>query len=63
MNLDKEFKLAEKLTCSELYPYYVFDKTNYARVSGLQLYIDIFSKPSESCYENWTLLFNLSVRL
>ena len=44
MNLDKEFKLAEKLTCSELYPYYVFDKTNYARVSGLQLYIDIFSK-------------------
>ena len=43
MNLDKEFKLAEKLTCSELYPYYVFDKTNYARVSGLQLYIDIFS--------------------
>ena len=44
MNLDKEFKLAEKLTCSELYPYYVFDKTNYARVNGLQLYIDIFSK-------------------
>ena len=44
MNLDKEFKLAEKLTCSELYPYYVFDKTNHARVSGLQLYIDIFSK-------------------
>ena len=44
MNLDKEFKLAENLTCSELYPYYVFDKTNYARVSGLQLYIDIFSK-------------------
>ena len=44
MNLDKEFKLAETLTCSELYPYYVFDKTNYARVSGLQLYIDIFSK-------------------
>ena len=44
MNLDKEFKLAENLTSSELYPYYVFDKTNYARVSGLQLYIDIFSK-------------------
>ena len=44
MKLSQEFKLAERFTNRKLYPYYVFDKTNYARVSGIQLYIDIFSK-------------------
>ena len=44
MKLSQEFKLAESFTNRKLYPYYVFDKTNYARVSGIQLYIDIFSK-------------------
>ena len=44
MNLVDEFRLAEKLTKNELFPYFVFDKTNHARVTGLQLYIDIFAK-------------------
>ena len=44
MNLEKEFKLAADVTSKDLYPYFFIDKTNYARVTGLQLYIDIFSK-------------------
>ena len=44
MNLEKEFKIAADVTSKDLYPYFFIDKTNYARVTGLQLYIDIFSK-------------------
>ena len=44
MNLVNEFKIAADETSRDLYPYFLIDKTNYARVTGIQLYIDIFSK-------------------
>ena len=44
MNLANEFKLAADATSKDLYPYFLIDKTNYARVTGVQLYIDIFSR-------------------
>ena len=44
MNLANEFKIAVDATSKELFPYYLIDKTNYARVTGIQIYIDIFSK-------------------
>ena len=44
MNLANEFKIAVDATSKDLYPYFLIDKTNYARVTGIQLYIDIFSK-------------------
>lgn len=52
MNLDKELKVAKTATLNELYPYFFFDKTNFARVSGLQLYIDIFSKVFKIAMKN-----------
>ena len=47
MGLDKEIKLAEKLNKQKLYPYIVIDRTNQARVSGVQVYTDILSKHKE----------------
>ena len=44
MNLANEFKLAVDATSKDLYPYFLIDKTNHARVTGVQLYIDIFSQ-------------------
>ena len=44
MNLANEFKLAADATSKDLYPYFLIDKTNHARVTGVQLYIDIFSQ-------------------
>ena len=44
MNLANEFKLAADTTSKDLYPYFLIDKTNHARVTGVQLYIDIFSQ-------------------
>ena len=44
MNLANEFKLAVDTTSKDLYPYFLIDKTNHARVTGVQLYIDIFSQ-------------------
>ena len=44
MNLRKEVNLAIKENQSELYPYIFIDRTNYARVNGLQIFIDIFSR-------------------
>ena len=43
MNLRKEVNLALKANQTELFPYLFIDRTNHARVSGLQIYIDIFS--------------------
>ena len=47
MGLDKEIKLAEKVNKSKLYPYIVIDRTNQARVNGVQVYTDILSKRKE----------------
>ena len=44
MNLANEFKLAADTTSKDLYPYFLIDKTNHARVTGVQLYIHIFSQ-------------------
>ena len=44
MNLRKEVNLALKANRTELYPYLFIDRTNHARVTGLQIYIDIFSR-------------------
>ena len=44
MNLANEFKLAVDTTSKDLYPYFLIDKTNHARVTGVQLYIHIFSQ-------------------
>ena len=47
MGLDKQIKLAEKINQQKLYPYIVIDRTNNARVNGLQVYTDILSKHKE----------------
>ena len=44
LSLENEFRLAQKFTSDELYPYCVIDKSVQSRVLGFQLYIDIFSK-------------------
>ena len=44
MGLDKDIRVAIKENEKKLYPYIVIDRTNYARVNGLQVYIDIFDK-------------------
>ena len=44
MNLKKEVTTADEYNKSVLFPYIFINKTNQARVSGLQVLIDIFSK-------------------
>ena len=44
MNLKTEVALANKHNQPILYPYIFINKTNQARVSGLQVFVDIFSK-------------------
>ena len=69
MGLDKEVRAAIKANEKKLYPYIVIDRTNYARVNGLQVYIDILDKfmkviidgvvkvlvPEKEFNENWEL--------
>ena len=51
MNLRKEVNLAIKENQSDLYPYIFIDRTNYARVNGLQIYIDIFSRYQKAIHK------------
>ena len=44
MNLKQEFDFAVEYTKNELYPYVLINRTNQARVNGVQVFIDIFSK-------------------
>ena len=44
MKLKTEYIIAEEYNQSKLYPYVLINRTNHARVNGIQLYIDIFSK-------------------
>ena len=51
MNLRKEVNLALKENKTELYPYLFIDRTNQARVTGLQIYIDIFSRYQKAIHK------------
>ena len=69
MGLEKDVRAAIKANEKKLYPYIVIDRTNYARVNGLQVYIDILDKfmkviidgtikvlvPDKEFKENWEL--------
>ena len=69
MGLDKDIRAAIKFNEKKLYPYIVIDQTNFARVNGLQVYVDILDKfmkvikdgkvkvlvPDEDFKENWEL--------
>ena len=44
MGLKNEFKLADDMNNTVLYPYIFLDRTNSARVKKLQVYTDIFSR-------------------
>ena len=44
LNLKNEIKLADQLTQNELFPYIFINKSNQARVNGLQVCIDLFSR-------------------
>ena len=44
LNLKDEVKLATQLTENELYPYIFINKSNQARVNGLQVCVDLFSR-------------------
>ena len=44
LGLRKEYQLASEYNKSKLYPYVFIDQTNEARVTGLQVFIDILSK-------------------
>ena len=69
MGLEKDVRAAIKANEKKLYPYIVIDRTNFARVNGLQVYIDILDKfmkviidgtikvlvPDKEFKENWEL--------
>ena len=44
MNLKKEVLKANEINENEMYPYMFIDRSNYARVTGIKVYIDLFSK-------------------
>ena len=44
MNLRKSVQKAIEVNSDKLYPYIFIDKTNQARVSGVQIYTDLFSQ-------------------
>ena len=44
MNLAPEIRKATIVNKHKLYPYILIDRTNIARVNGVQIYTDIFSK-------------------
>ena len=44
MNLTEEIKIANQINKKKLYPYIFIDRTNAARVSGVQIITDLFSQ-------------------
>ena len=44
MNLKQEVKKANEYNENEMYPYMFIDRSNHARVTGIKVYIDLFSK-------------------
>ena len=55
MNLTEEIKTANEINQSKLYPYIFIDRTNEARVSGVQVYTDIFSREKQIIQKNTVL--------
>ena len=51
MKLSKEIKIANQINQKNLYPYIFIDRTNEARVSGAQVYTDIFSNEKQVIYK------------
>ena len=54
MNLTEEIRTANKINQPKLYPYIFIDRTNEARVSGVQVYTDIFSEDKQIVHKNAT---------
>ena len=52
MKLSNEIKTANEINLKNLYPYIFIDRTNEARVSGVQVYTDIFSRAKQVVYKN-----------
>ena len=52
MLLKKEIEIAEKENSQKLYPYIFIDRTNQARVSGLQVYTEIFGPYKRAIYNS-----------
>ena len=52
MKLSDEIKTANQINQKNLYPYIFIDRTNEARVSGVQVYTNIFSKNKQVVYKN-----------
>ena len=52
MDLKLDFKKAIELNKNKLYPYIFIDKTKYARLSGIKIYIDIFSRAKQVIYNS-----------
>ena len=44
MNLKQEIVKANEFNENEMYPYMFIDRSNHARVTGIKVYIDLFSK-------------------
>ena len=54
MKLTDEIKTANEINKNKLYPYIFIDRTNEARVSGIQVYTDIFSNEKQVVLKNCT---------
>lgn len=52
MKLTEEIKTANKINEKNLYPYIFIDRTNEARLSGVQVFTDIFSKEKQIIFKN-----------
>ena len=52
MDLTDDIKLANKVNQTNLYPYIFIDRTNETRVTGVQIYTDIFSKHKTAILTN-----------
>ena len=54
MGLRKDFDKAVQVNSTKLYPYIVINRSNHARVSGTQLYTDIFSQHRQIVFNSMT---------
>ena len=52
MNLGDDVRKAISVNCQKLYPYIFIDRTNIARVNGVQIYTDIFSKHKQVIFKS-----------
>ena len=52
MNMKKSIQKAIDVNSERLYPYIFLDKTNQARVSGIQIYTDLFSRYKQIIFKS-----------